>query len=294
MKEIAIVGANGNMGSWFTRYLSHKASVIRVFDVNPIVQNFPQNVVIESDILDCVGNADLVLISVPTQKTPEVIRQCADKMRHGRIIAEISSVKNSSFKALEQTRNDLIPLCIHPMFGPGAGPNIQKKVLLIPVRDGKKEHDIAMSLFDDNTFLHIIENAQLHDQSTATVLGLTYFINLVFVQMILESNLPTLNKVSGTTFRIQSTLAESILNNELELIMALITENPYAKKQIRRYLTIAKATMKNANSADAKNFENDVASLQSQLKKSGGVWHSYEKMYQIIDELAKLFDAKSK
>jgi prephenate dehydrogenase len=182
----------------------------------------------------------LVLVCVPVQNTPQVIKECIKNMKDGGIIAEISSVKSKTFAALKKIPINLRPLCIHPMFGPGASKNEEARVLLVPVRNEKIELKMANEIFE-NANVKVFPNARQHDKSIAVVLGLTYFANMVFAKVISSGNISMLKQASGTTFGLQSLIAESILTEEPDLVIALISENVYAKKYIKQYLKEAAA-----------------------------------------------------
>jgi prephenate dehydrogenase len=282
--KIAIVGAAGKMGSWFTSYFARRGFGVSVYDVNRKTLRSSYNVRVAGSIDDCVSGADFVLVSVPVQMTPKVIGQCAKGMKAGAVISEISSVKHRSFRALRQAPSSLRPLCIHPMFGPGASERMQPKMLLVPVRNEEAELKIAHELFE-NAAVKVLPDARTHDRSIATVLGLTYFANIVFAKVISADNVSALKQVSGTTFGLQSLLAESILSSEPDLVVALIKENPYAKKYISQYLKEASAIAKMASAKDSRKLKADLLKVRLKLQKWQDLQQSYRRMYDIIENL---------
>ena len=284
MHEIAIVGAAGKMGSWFTNYFVRRGFAVSVYDVNRQMLRPSGSVRVANSIGDCVKDADFVLVSVPVRMTPRVIKESAKSMKAGAVIAEISSVKQKAFLALKQAPPSLRPLCIHPMFGPGASERMQPKVLLVPVRDEDAELKIVREMFE-NAAIKVLPDAKAHDKSIATVLGLTYFANIVFAKVVSAGNIPALKQVSGTTFGLQSLLAESILTNELDLVVALIRENPYARKYIRQYLKDASAVARMVSAKDTKKLKADLQNIRSKLEKWQNLQQSYRRMYDIIENL---------
>ncbi|HXV46933.1 MAG TPA: prephenate dehydrogenase/arogenate dehydrogenase family protein [Nitrososphaera sp.] len=282
--KIAIVGAAGKMGSWFTSYFARRGLGVSVYDVNRKTLRSSYNVRVAGSIDDCVSGADFVLVSVPVQMTPQVIRQCAKSMKTGAVISEISSVKHRSFRALKQAPSSLQPLCIHPMFGPGASERMQPKMLLVPVRNEEAELKIAHELFE-NAAVKVLPDARAHDRSIAMVLGLTYFANIVFAKVVSAGDVSALKQVSGTTFGLQSLLAESILSSEPDLVVALVKENPYAKKYIRQYLKEASAVAKMASAKDSRKLKADLLKVRLELQKWQDLQQSYRRMYDIIENL---------
>lgn len=282
MRQVAIVGAAGKMGYWFTRYFAHRGLDVSAYDINQKMLKTSDNVKVESSLNDCVKDADLVLVSVPPHRTPEAIKECTKNMKDGAIIVEISSVKNKAFAAMKKVPSNLIPLCIHPMFGPGATEKIRPKVLLVPVRNEKTELKIADEIFE-NAAITVLPNAKQHDRAIAIVLGLTYFTNIVFARVISSGNISMLKQVSGTTFGLQTLIAESILTDEPDLIIALIHANVFTKKFINQYLKEAALVARFAFAKNSSDLKADMQEIKSRLQKSQDLQQAYKRMYDIIE-----------
>jgi prephenate dehydrogenase len=284
LQEIAIVGAAGKMGSWFTNYFAQHGLRVSVYDINRKLLEPSDNIRIENSISACVKGADLVLVSVPVRLTSLVLKECVKSMKDGAVISEISSVKHRTFRTLRQVPDNLRPLCIHPMFGPGASGNMQTKILMVPVRNEEKELKILHEMFE-NAQVVVVPNAMVHDKSIATVLGLTYFANIVFAKVVSATNISKLKQVSGTTFGLQSLIAESILTNEPDLLVALIQENPYVKKYIDQYVKEASAVAKLACAKDSRKLKVHLKKVRLKMEKWQDLQQSYQRMYEIIENL---------
>ncbi|HEY6757422.1 MAG TPA: prephenate dehydrogenase/arogenate dehydrogenase family protein [Nitrososphaera sp.] len=280
---MAVIGAAGKMGSWFTSYFSWRGLNVLAYDINQKMLKSSPKIKVQTSLLECVQNADLVLVSVPVQKTPQAIKDCAKNMKDGAIIAEISSVKSKTFAALKKTPINLRPLCIHPMFGPGASKKVDIRVVLVPVRNKKIELQIANEIFE-NANVTVLPNAKQHDKSIAIVLGVTYFANIVFAKVMLSGNISVLKQVSGTTFTLQSLLAESIFTEEPELVIALIRENIYAKRYISHYLKEAAALEQLVIAKDSKRLKAELHGVKLRMQKRQDLQHSYDRMYEMIDK----------
>ena len=284
IKEVAVIGAGGNMGCWFLRYFNKKGIGLSVYDINPASMNCSSNTIIYENITDCVQGADLVMVCVPTKTTPVMIYECASKMKPGAILAEISSVKQQTSMALKKISSSIKPLCIHPMFGPGRKDLKQMKILLIPVRNEENELKILNEIFEE-AIVVVIPNAKIHDELTGVVLGLTHYINMVFAGIISKQNLSYLRDVTGTTFEIQSLLAASIMTEEPDLVISLLLENQSVKKHIQNYLSESNNVARlifNENDLDLKTKYLKTRSILQQHKN---LELSYKRMYQIVEKL---------
>ena len=284
MQQVAIVGAAGKMGTWFARYFAQRGLDVSAYDINQKkILKTSSKVKVQESLFDCVHDADLVLVCVPVQKTPQAVKECTKNMKDRAIIAEISSVKNKTFAALKKIPNNLRPLCIHPMFGPGASKKVEARMLLVPVRNEKIEVKIAKKIFEKANVI-VLPNAKQHDKSIAIVLGLTYFANIVFARLMSSGNISMLKQVSGTTFGLQSLIAESILMEEPDLVIALIGENIYAKKYINQYLKEAAALARLAVANDSNDLKAELEKLKLNMQKRQDLQRSYNRMYEIMDK----------
>src|SRR5918992_1881581 len=276
------------MGSWFTSYFAQRGLDVSAYDINQkMLLKDSIKVKVQKSLRQCVQDADLVLVCVPVQKTPQVIRECAKNMKDGAIIAEISSVKSKTFAALKKIPINFRPLCIHPMFGPGASKNEESRVLLVPVRNEKIELKIANEIFE-NANVKVLPDARQHDKLIAIVLGLTYFANMVFAKVISSSrNISVLKQVSGTTFGLQSLIAESILTEEPDLIIALIGENVYAKRYIHQYLKEAKSLARLTTAKERVDLKAELQKVKLNIQEKQDLQQSYQRMYDIIHNQTK-------
>ncbi len=283
MQQVAIVGAAGKMGTWFASYFAHRGLNVSAYDINQKkILKTSGKVKVQESLFECVHDADLVLVCVPMHKTPQVVKECTKNMKNGAIIAEISSVKNKTYGALKKIPHNLRPLCIHPMFGPGASKKVGTRMLLIPVRNEKIEVTIVKEIFE-NADLIVLPNAKQHDKSIAVVLGLTYFANMVFAKVMSSgNNLSMLKQVSGTTFSLQSLIAESIFTEEPDLVIALISENVYVKRYINRFLKETAALAKLTIEKDNKGLKDKLRKVKLNMQKSQDLKQSYNRMYEII------------
>jgi prephenate dehydrogenase len=283
LQQVAIVGAAGKMGFWFTSYFAQHGLDVSAYDINQkmLLKN-SSKVKVQKSLRHCVQDADLVLVCVPVQKTPQAIKECTKNMKDGAIIAEISSVKSKTFAALKKIPINLRPLCIHPMFGPGASKKEEARVLLVPVRNEKIELKIANEIFE-NANVMVLPDARQHDKSIAIVLGLTYFANMVFAKVMSSgNNISMLKQVSGTTFGLQSLIAESILTEEPDLVIALISENIYVKRYINQYLKEVAELARLAIQKDNKDLKDELQEVKSNMQKRQDLQQSYNRMYEII------------
>ena len=97
VKTIAIIGAGGAMGKWFSEYFSKKGFEVTGFDItNPVAKNIKN----AKSLVSAILNVDYVLLSTPTKKTPEIIRLIAKEMKRESYLIDITSQKLKTATAL--------------------------------------------------------------------------------------------------------------------------------------------------------------------------------------------------
>jgi prephenate dehydrogenase len=285
LKEIAIVGAGGRMGCWFSKHFSKRKGVkLMLYDINSSSVKASKNAIVCNELLRCVANADLVMVCVPISQTALTIRKCATKMKPGAILAEIASIKHQSYEELKRIPDHVKPLSIHPMFGPAAPSINSLKILIIPVRDKVKELRVSRDLFD-GAIIKIVHDAKTHDISMSVILGLTYFMNLAFASFLSKKDLLSLERISGTTFRIQSLLSGSVLLDDPDLIVSLLSQNLVVRKHIRRYLNESRDLERLISKHNQPEMKSTIEKLKSNYPNRQNLTPLLAQLYKIISRV---------
>lgn len=226
-KKIAIIGAEGHMGKWFSKYFLQKGYEIIGYDSEKEIVS--KSVTKAQSLVGAILSADYVILCIPVKRTPETIRLIAKEMKRDSYLIDISSLKLKSAAALSKIPDKINPICIHPMFGPGSKKLKGQNIISIPIRDAKKELSVAKSLFSEANFVQI--DASEHDKKIAIILGMTHLVNVALANILAkEENFALVEKMSGTTFKAQKLLTAGIMTEAPELIETII-----ANPEIRRF-----------------------------------------------------------
>jgi len=282
-KKITVIGAGGQMGQWFTSYFAEKDFEVTGHDSENKVTG--KGIIVSDSLVGAILKADYVVLCTPTRRTPEIIRLIAKEMKRGTYLIEISSQKSKVVSSLMKMPDKINPICIHPMFGPGIKNIKGKNIISIPIKDAKKELTVVKSLFEGANFVTI--DAIEHDKKIAVILGLTHMMNLVFANIISKDEKTGLTeKMSGSTFKIQKILAESIMTESPELIETIIS-NPeirrYAEelwKDIGRLLT----AVQESKTEEVIDY---IKQCQERLAKHSDIDESYKKLAKMVKVIEK-------
>jgi prephenate dehydrogenase len=238
-----------------------------------------------NSLVGAVLNAEIVLLCTPTRRTPEIIRLIAKEMRRGSYLIEISSQKSKTAAALLKIPSKINPVCIHPMFGPGTKKIKGQNIISIPIKDAKKELSLVKSLFEGANFVTI--DAAEHDKKIAIILGLTHLVNLAFANILSKDEKISLTeRMSGTTFKIQKILAESIMTESTELIETIIS-NPEIRRAAEEFWKDIGRLLTDIQEGKSEDITNYIRAVQQGLAKNSDLDESYKKLNTMINAIEK-------
>ncbi|RNJ74544.1 MAG: prephenate dehydrogenase/arogenate dehydrogenase family protein [Nitrosopumilus sp. B06] len=283
MKKITVIGAGGQMGQWFTRYFAGKKFEVTGHDSENPVNG--RGIIVSDSLVGAILKADYVVLCTPTRRTPEIIRLIAKEMKRGAYLIEISSEKSKVASALAKMPAKINPICIHPMFGPGIKSIKGQNIVSVPIRDAKKELSVAKSLFEGASF--VTSDAAEHDKRIAVVLGLTHLVNVVFAKVVSKDEKMNLTeKMSGNTFRIQKTLAESILTESPELIETVIA-NPEIRRVAEEFWKDIGRLLTSIQDSKTEEIVSYVKETQERLAKHSDMKESYKRITKMARAVEK-------
>ena len=282
-KSITIIGAGGKMGHWFSKYFaSIDYDVVGYDSEMPITEKTVKKA---TSLVGAVLNADIVLLCTPTRRTPEIIRLIAKEMKRGAFLIEITSHKAKTAAALLKIPSKINPVCIHPMFGPGAKKIKGQNIISIPIKDAKKELALVRSLFEGANFVTI--DAIEHDKKIAIILGLTHLVNLAFANILSKDEKISLTeRMSGTTFKIQKILSESIMTESAELIETIIS-NPEIRKAAEEFWKDIGRLLTGIQEGKSEDISTYIRTVQENLAKNTNLEESYKQLNTMINAIEK-------
>ena len=283
MKTVTVIGAGGQMGQWFIKYFTGKGFEVTGYDSEKKVTG--KKVIVSESLVGGILKTEYVVLCTPTRRTPEIIRLIAKEMQRGTYLIEISSEKSKVVTSLAKMPAKINPICIHPMFGPGIKSLKGQNIISVPIKDAKKELTVAKELFEGANFVTI--DASEHDKKIAVILGLTHLMNLVFANIISKDEKTHLTeKMSGTTFRVQKTLAESIMTESPELIETIIA-NPEIRRVAEELWKDIGRMLTSVQESKTEEVITYIKECQERLAKHTDTAESYKRLSRMAKAVQK-------
>ncbi|MBM2852791.1 MAG: prephenate dehydrogenase, partial [Candidatus Nitrosotenuis sp.] len=155
----------------------------------------------------------------------------------------------------------------------------------IPIKDAKKELSLVKTLFEGANFVTI--DAIEHDKKIAIILGLTHLVNLAFANILAKDDKSSLTeRMSGTTFRIQKILTESIMTESTDLIETIIS-NPEIRRAAEELWKDIGRLLTDIQENKSEDITNYIRTVQQGLAKNSNLEESYKKLNVMINAIEK-------
>ncbi|MEO9307445.1 Prephenate dehydrogenase [Nitrosotalea sinensis] len=282
-KKMAVIGAEGQMGKWFSKYFLDKGYEIIGYDSEKEILN--KSITKAQSLVGAILAADYVILCIPVKRTPETIRLIAKEMKRDSYLIDISSLKTKTAAALSKIPDKVNPICIHPMFGPGTKKLKGQNIISIPIRDAKKEMAVAKSLFEEANFVQI--DATEHDKKIAMVLGMPHLVNLALANIFAkEENFSLVEKMAGTTFKAQKFLTTGIMTEPQELIETIIS-NPEIRRYAEEFWKDIGRMLILIQENKTEEMIKYIASAKERLAKNIDLEESYKKLVTMVNSIEK-------
>jgi prephenate dehydrogenase len=318
MSNILIVGAAGRMGKWFFDYFIslqkeqsrgqhltkktiqvEKIFLVDICRIRYFKLSDAENVYVSKSISKFLNDSNIIILCTPIKETFKILDRFAMVLKPGTIIIEISSVKNRIHDYLlniSQKYHDLKFLCIHPMFGPGAQVNSSKNIIMyVPLCLSRFSSESRMlgRLFPIFNRIQI-NTPEKHDTLIAILISLIYFINLIFSKLLIEISaskalknekdlLKLLKQLSGSSYKIQSLLSESILTDDVPLFLNLFLGSDKSIEIISKYGKIYDMVSKKVEAKDEKYLQKLIINTKKKIKNQIDIDYSYDLLYRFLN-----------
>ncbi|NYT02393.1 MAG: prephenate dehydrogenase/arogenate dehydrogenase family protein [Methanosarcinales archaeon] len=267
MTTMLIVGGTGDTGSWFARYFRDRGFVVLVWGPSGKVQVAESmGVAWASDLDRAVEESDVVVISVPIERTVEVIRDLAPRMKPGSLLMDVTSLKSEPLRAMDAFAPAGVEvLGTHPMFGPTM-PRLEGQTIILTPAKGRGQAWLVRlrEIFEaDGASIEVL-SAEEHDEIMAVVQALTHFayIGIGSALRALDFDVARSRRFMSPVYEIMLDFVGRILDQSPELY-ASIQQNPRATRVRQVFIGECMRLAERAESGDLAGFQ-DIMRLAAQ------------------------------
>jgi prephenate dehydrogenase len=213
--KIGIIGGNGQMGRWFKRFFESQGLPVLVADVDT-----PQT------SQEVAALADVVIISVPIPKVPQIAQEVAPHLQPHAVLMDLTSVKQRPLAAMMAAYTGEV-VGTHPLFGPGEE-TVQGRTVVLCKGRGERWFQWLHDLLAQAGARVKVTTAAEHDRLMAVVQGLAHFLLISFGSVIQELGVSPedLEEFSTPTFATLHNLTRRLLSQDAKLYACIQLQNP--------------------------------------------------------------------
>lgn len=221
--SIVIIGGNGQMGKLFSRLFTLSGYTVKTLGSKTMFQ-----------AKEVVADAAAVIVTVPINKTLDVINQLPD-LPQDCTLTDFTSIKQQPLQAMLNKYSGPV-VGLHPMFGPDV-PNLAKQIIVYC--DGRKSEKYQwlieqMKIWGAN--LYPIAAAE-HDKCMSFIQALRHFTSFTYgVNLQQEQvNLEQLIALSSPIYRLELMMVGRLFAQDPQLYADIIMSSSDNIDLIKRY-----------------------------------------------------------
>jgi prephenate dehydrogenase len=288
--NIAIIGGSGKMGKWFARFLIKEGYdvIITGRDKIRLDSAGKELGVSTASNIQGIKGSDIILLSVSIDSFEEVVREISPHISFGQIVIDITSIKEQPVNIMHRYLKGIDILGTHPVFGPGARDLNSQNFVLTPTNDSEMRlaQKVKSYLETRGSRISIMSPAD-HDQMMAVVLGLAHFISIVTADTLVTlDRLPQLKAVGGSTYRVLTTLVESVVSEDPELYATLQMHLPHLEEIENLFQMNTSKWANLVKNKDKTGFKESMTTLKNKFSENNTDFgQAYENMYKIMEWL---------
>ena len=288
--EIAIIGGSGKMGKWFARLLRDEGHAVTITgrDMHKLETTGRELDVSTAGNIAAVRQAEVILLSVNIDSFEAVVKEIGPHVHSGHIVVDVTSIKERPVELMQQYCGVADILGVHPVFGPGAKDLNSQNVVLTPTNE--KEILLAQKVqqyLEARGAKVSLASPGEHDEMMSVVLGLSHFISIVAADTIIAlDKLPRMKAIGGSTYRVLTTLVESVISEDPELYATLQMHIPHVAEVESLFRKNTEKWAEFVSNRDKQGFKESMVALkQKYAENSTDFGQAYENMYKIMEWL---------
>ncbi|MDD3862013.1 MAG: prephenate dehydratase, partial [Candidatus Gracilibacteria bacterium] len=271
--SIGIIGGNGRMGKLFADFFRERGLEVLISDLKTKISN-----------KEVAKKSDITIISVPIDKTVEVIKEVLPCMKKGSAITDFTSIKEIPISEMMKAKSVVEVFGMHPMFG-NSNPVFGQTVLICPTKKSGKWYKWMKEFLDKNGAITKVMTPKEHDQIMAIAQDLIHFVEITCADGLrltglpVKEILPFISKASE--LKVMS--SARILDQDAGLYGNMQMQNPYNLKFLNNYKKTVENLIEIIGKKDLNSFKKYFAKTNKYL---GEYAHeAYKDSSFLIDEL---------
>lgn len=222
---VLIVGGKGEMGRYFERRFVEAGYQVRILDK----ADWP-------DVKQLCDGIHLALVSVPIDRTNQIIGRIAPYLPKDAILADITSIKSSPLTAMLEAHEGPV-VGLHPMFGPTTS-TIDKQIVVATPGRRLPECQWLLDQFTAWGSVIVTADAREHDEIMDLVQGLRHFASFAIGRFLSLKNIDLERTLDFTSpiYRLELGMVGRLFAQDPSLYCEIIFASKERRDLLREYV----------------------------------------------------------
>ncbi len=251
-RTVAVIGGRGGMGHCVAELFGDLGHAIMIADVDTDLRP-----------LDAAAVADVVVVSVPIEKTCDVIREIGPAVREDALLIDVTSVKTEPLSVmLDVCRGAVVGT--HPLFAPSVHSLQGQRVVLCPGRG-----DAWLAWLKQNfgaRGLVLMEcTPESHDKAMAVVQVLTHFATEVTGRTLSELGVSVADTLQFTSpvYFMELLMTARHFAQSPDLYASIQMSNPDSQRVMASFVSSAQHLQQVVDRGDRESFAENFETVRS-------------------------------
>jgi len=239
--KVAVIGGTRGLGYWIASYLKEKKQTVTITGRDSLVGETAAELIGVSytpNNQTAASEADIVILSVPIESTPQTIKDLGPFMKKGSLLMDVTSIKEEPALLMQKYAPEGVEvLPAHPMFGPRIRSLEGQVVVLTPLEKGKW-YSRVVNFLESEKVRVLSTTPEVHDRMMSVVQGLTHFAYMSIAATLkrLEVDLKESRKFSSPIYSLMLDMIARIVAQNPYLCYSIQTKNSHIKETHQAFL----------------------------------------------------------
>ncbi|MDD1763380.1 MAG: prephenate dehydrogenase [Methanobacteriaceae archaeon] len=239
--KVSVIGGTRGLGYWIASYLKDKKQAVTITGRDSLAGKSAAESIGVSytpDNQKATSEADIVIIAVPIESAPHLIKELAPLMKEGSLLIDVTSIKEEPARLMQKyAPKGVEVLPSHPMFGPRVRSLEGQVVVLTPLKKGKW-YPLVVDFLESEKVRVLLTAPEIHDRMMSLVQGLTHFAYISIAATIkrLKVDVKESRKFSSPIYSLMLDMIARIVAQNPYLCYSIQTKNPYISQTHEAFL----------------------------------------------------------
>lgn len=242
-KSVAIIGGHGGMGGCMARLFGDLGHAVMLADLNT-----------QPSTKEVAAIADVVVISVPIDRTVEVIENLGPLVKQDALLMDVTSIKQAPLEAMLESSTASV-VGTHPLFGPSVH-SVQGQRIVMCRGRGDEWFEWLGKMFHARGLVAKEATPQQHDRAMSIVQVLVHFSTEVMGKTLAQLGLPIDDTLAFTSpiYLLELLMTARHFAQSSDLYGSIQMSNPRTKEVTEAFIHAAEDLQKIVASKDHQAF----------------------------------------